>query len=266
VILRLITSFLSLVLITGCTQKQSEISIPFALEFGGQPILCGPAESATVLSDMRFYVSDLEVMTEEGESAGIALVPDGAWQHEDIALLDFEDGTDSCDNGTTEVNSTIHARLAQGDYRGLRFTVGVPFDRNHGDPLLAQPPLDDSAMHWHWRAGYKFLRGGVRSADDSFWIHLGSTGCQGTVGNISACSKPNRVVVELPGFVPGRDAVVVSLSALTEGADLGDTIASDCSSGPSEEACAAPFAALGLQFDGNGEPATQTVFGRREIE
>ena len=85
------------------------------------------------------------------------------------------------------------------------------FDLNHDNPLTAEPPLDDPDMHWHWRSGYKFLRAGIRTATDGFWIHAGSAGCEGTVGNITGCRFPNRIDVFLPDFVPGVEHRQVSI-------------------------------------------------------
>ena len=114
-------------------------------------------------------------------------------------------------------------------------------------------------MHWHWRAGYKFMRAGIRNRNDSVWLHLGSTGCEGTVQNISGCAAPNRVTVELSDYSSDGDKIAIDLSALFGNANLHDGIPGDCSSGPSERACAEPFSALGLPF-AQEDAKRQTVF------
>jgi uncharacterized repeat protein (TIGR04052 family) len=264
VVHRLLLIFPIIWLLAGCSDREAEIAIPFLVEFDGQETGCGTAESAPALGDLRFYVSAPEIVAEDGRTIGIELVPDGIWQQADIALMDFEDGTLSCENGTTEINTSLRVRLPNVGHRGFRFTIGVPFEHNHDDPLLAEAPLGDSAMHWHWRAGYKFLRAAIKTPTDGFWIHLGSTGCQGTVQDITGCNKPNRVNVNLPDFVIGEDSVVVNLSGLVADTDLGDGIPSDCSSGPAEDACVAPFKTLGLEFESGKSLDTQTVFKQRE--
>jgi len=147
-----------------------------------------------------------------------------------------------------------------GEYRGLRFTVGVPFSLNHANPMTAGPPLDDPAMHWHWRSGYKFLRAGIRTENDGFWIHVGSTGCEGTVGHVTGCRSPNRIQIELPEFAPGGSAVAIDLAALVAGIDLDDEVPGDCSSGPAESSCTAPFGALGINHSTGKQEGTQSVF------
>lgn len=248
---------------TGCGEPPAQVTIPFSPIYGTTAIGCNETGAAAQLSDLRFYVSDVQLISADGASVAVRLTADGRWQQPDLALLDFEDGTGGCDNGTRETNTALQGVAEHAEYAGLQFTVGVPFPRNHADPLQAEPPLGDAAMHWHWRAGYKFLRVGVRTPDDGFWLHLGSTACEGTVRNITGCRSPNRVTVRLDGFVPGRDAVAIDLQALLAGVNLDDSVASDCSSGPAEQACDAPFRALGLDFSGTGPRTQQSVFRRR---
>jgi uncharacterized repeat protein (TIGR04052 family) len=234
--------------------------IDFAAQYSGQPLSCATRANEPALTDLRLFVYDVELRTMDGAWRSLHLDSDDNWQQSGLAMVDLENGRGACLNGTSEMNAGITGRLPRDGYRGLRFVLGVPFDSNHADPLTAAAPLDDSAMHWHWRSGYKFLRAGLASGSDGFWIHLGSTGCEGTIGNITGCRQPNRVRVELDDFVPGESTVVFDFSALLEGTDLGDRAGSDCSSAPSETSCQAPFAALGLAFGSNSPAAVQRVF------
>ena len=251
----------------ACEPKQREMSIPFTVEFNGQVLRCD--DSATVsLSDLRLFVHDVEFRDASGAAVTGQLVRDGTWQSRQVAMLDLETGTGACDDGTLPVNDALQVSIP-GDVspetmKGLGFTLGVPFELNHDDPLKAAPPLDDSSMHWHWRSGYKFLRAGVETADDGFWLHLGSTACRGTTGNISGCDQPNRVRVELAGFRPGHDGVVIDIGRLFDGIDLEDGIRSDCSSGPTEPACPDVLSAFGLG-ESDGE-LSRGVFTARPLE
>lgn len=247
----------------SCSDARAPLSIAFLPAFDGQQLACGDSGDAVQLTDLRFYVSDIRLVTADGELVDMPLETDSLWQQTDLAFLDFETGEGHCDNGTSNVNSFLRGYAREQNYVGLRFTVGVPFERNHADPLLATAPLGDGAMHWHWRAGYKFLRAGVRTADDGFWLHLGSTGCKGTVQEITGCSSPNRVHVELNDFVPGRDVVEVDLAALVAHVSLDDGIATDCSSGPAETTCVAPFVALGLDHKTGKASSSQQVFRKQ---
>ena len=252
-------------LLVACARPSVPVSIPFVAQFGSEPLGCGEQSDAAQLTDLRFYLHDLQLISSEGNAIPVALEVDGSWQQHDLALLDFEDGSDQCLNGSDATNVILRGSVPDAKYHALSFTVGVPFDRNHSDPLQAIAPLGDPAMHWHWRAGYKFMRTGIRTATDGFWLHLGSTGCEGTVKNISGCKFANRAHVRLNDFVLGRDTVVVDLAALTSNVDLADALPTDCSSGPAETACEAPFRAMGLDFRTGETAFEQTVFRLRQL-
>ncbi len=246
--------------LAACSEPRTSVEIPFVATWGDQAMSCDDGAAGITLNDMRFYVSRVELIDDSGAAVELELQPDQAWQSTSVAMIDLENGQGACLNGTQAMNDSMTGSAPAGDYRGVRFVVGVPFGLNHANPLTAEAPLDDAAMHWHWRSGYKFLRAGVDHADDGFWIHLGSAGCEGTVQNISSCRFPNRVTVQIDDFEPGRDSVVIDLQALTGGTDLLDGAATDCISSPAEESCVAPFRALGLDHASGAAGNAQSVF------
>lgn len=237
------------------------MSLEFIATWHGRPLQCSGA--GIRLTDLRFYVSSVALLDSDGNEHGLEMIEDGRWQQAGVALIDLENGAADCENGSLAMNAQLSGMIRAAELSGLRFIVGVPFELNHANPLAAQPPLDDAAMHWHWRSGYKFLRAGVTTGSDGVWLHLGSTGCEGTVRNISACSRPNRILVELSEFSPQTGQIEVDVAALFQDVDLDDGNRSDCSSGPAEESCAEPFRALGLEFDtktAGSRPSSQNVF------
>lgn len=234
-------------MVSACSGPQQTLEIQFVPRFGGQPISCSGGAAGIAMTDLRFYVHDLRLLSAGGEIA-IKLLEDPLWQSREVALLDFENGAGECVNGTQQTNTVIRGRMPQGEYSGLRFRIGVPETLNHADPLRAQAPLNYSEMHWHWRSGYKFLRAGIKTGNDGFWMHLGSSRCEGTSGNVSGCRAPNRPSVDLPAFLPGVSRVEVDLQQLAREIDLADGTPSDCSSGPAEAGCETAFRALGLDF------------------
>jgi uncharacterized repeat protein (TIGR04052 family) len=248
-------------LCVSCDQWDLGVDIRFLATWNGEPLDCNSA--APALSDLRFYVSDPQLIDSEGRIHDVRFATEMPWQNDAVALIDLENGEAACTNGTPEVFEQLVGVARAGEYRGLRFTVGVPFSLNHANPLTAGPPLDDADMHWHWRSGYKFLRAGIRSEDDGFWIHVGSTGCEGTVGHITGCRSPNRVQIELPEFTPGKSAVAIDLAALAAGTNLEDGEPDDCSSGPAETSCVGAFAALGINHATGEQEGTQSVFSVR---
>lgn len=248
-------------ILASCSQWDQPVEIPFVATWQSHAIDC--ASSGTALSDLRFYVSNVRLVDAQGLDHDIRFATEMAWQNDAVAYIDLENGAGSCENGTTGRSDHVLGVARAGEFHGLRFTIGVPFRLNHANPLIAKPPLDDPDMHWHGRSGYKFLRAGVRTGDDGFWIHAGSAGCDGTVGNITGCSFPNRIEVYLPDFTVGEDTVSVDLTELVTGVDLYDETRSDCSSGPAETSCVAPFAALGIDFSTGEQSGPQRVFSVR---
>ena len=242
----------------SCEQWDLPVEIPFVATWHGDPIACDSV--APALTDLRFYISDPQLLDSEGRWHDVRFATEMSWQNDAVALIDLENGEGACVNGTPEVLSDMGGVARAGEYRGLRFTIGVPFSLNHANPMTAGPPLDDPDMHWHWRSGYKFLRAGIRTENDGFWIHVGSTGCEGTVGHVTGCRSPNRIQIALPDFTPGKSTVAINLAALAAGTDLNDEVPGDCSSGPAESACVAPFSALGINHSTGKQEGTQSVF------
>ncbi len=250
-----------LICLSACSAKRIPVHVDFEASWAGQALRCEGADMA--LTDLRFFVSNVILLDANGVQHNVTLTPDERWQQDGVALIDLESGNKACSNGTADMNPSIKGTVVAGEFVALKFSVGVPFELNHANPLLAQPPLDRAAMHWHWRSGYKFLRAGVSNATDGFWIHLGSTGCEGTIQNITGCHFPNRVSVELPGFSADTNTITVDLAELFTGVDLDDGVRDDCSSSPAESTCARPFESLGLAFKGETHQRAQRVFQRR---
>jgi uncharacterized repeat protein (TIGR04052 family) len=257
---------LSLLFIASCSVPQQDVEIPFQIRFGERSLTCTSDIDGVALTDLRFYVHDIRLVTVDNDEHRLTLIDDPLWQSTELALLDFESGEGRCTNGTEQTNDVIRGRVPRGDYTGLKFRIGVPEHLNHADPLRADAPLSYSFMHWHWLTGYKFLRAGLAGENDSFWIHLGSARCERTAGNATGCRSGNRPAVVLSPYVPGKDVVELDLQALVNGIDLEDGTPSDCSSGPSETECQMPFIALGIDFSSGDAIDAPTVFrvGQRE--
>lgn len=264
-----------------CQQTQP-VTIRFTAQVGSETFACGQTYHGVGTSksdiqgrDFRFYVSDVRLVDAVGTETPLDLDQDGRWQLDDLALLDFENGSGSCSNGTPDTNSVIKGSAPKGNYTGIRFTLGVPFNKNHTDPLKQPSPLNLTAMTWVWNAGRKFARldVSVSGKKQAFPIHLGSTGCTPNDTEITVptkCQAPNRVAVEFAGFDPGKDIVIADLGALLQGSDMmagevpakmesGMTMGSGCMSGPKSATCGPLFASLGLPF-GDSAGGQQAFF------
>jgi uncharacterized repeat protein (TIGR04052 family) len=253
--------------LAGCGLEP--VTIRFAGRVGSEPFACGQLYQGLgttgvqfVPSDFRFYVSGMRLIDHQGREVPLLLEQDGRWQVEDVALIDFEDKTEPCGLGTVDTNTSVRGMAPPGDYRGLRFVLGIPFHLNHGDTATAPAPLNLSAMFWNWRGGYKFMR--VDEALGLFHVHLGSNGCVSRLPAVppSHCSHPNRGEVILPEFDAAGDIIVADLAALLADNDLEENqedTAPGCESGLDDRDCEPLFRNLGINF-GNGlpDPSRQT--------
>lgn len=245
------------------TDSLTPITIRLQAMVADAPFQCGQSYSgigttgaSITASDFRFYVHNVRLVNARGDTVRAALAPLAPWQDRDVALVDFENGTATCANGTPETHPEITVLAPAGEYRGVAFTMGVPFARNHGDLASQAPPLSLSRLFWSWNAGYKFLRVDMRatqgdSAATAWVIHLGSTGCTGAPGAKAptSCSHGNRPEIALSGFDPAHDVIVADLAALLSRSDVRKNqpqTAMGCMAAPNDADCGGLFASLGL--------------------
>jgi uncharacterized repeat protein (TIGR04052 family) len=239
------------------------VTLRFAATAAGVPVACdariagvGARASTIVPEDLRFYVSDVRLVGPGGAETPLALDDDHAWQSQGVALLSW------CADGRADLHDTIAGTAPAGDYRGVRFSIGVPDRLNHADATIAQAPLNVTGMFWSWRDGYKFLRLEMRTfgppgTRPSTWlVHLGSTACADDNGT-TRCARANRPAVALTNFDWRRNVIAMDVHELLASTDVlarGSGCMMD-----SREACAGVLSALGLREDGSGASA-QTVF------
>ncbi len=284
----LITGLVAGVGLKVSAQAPESVTLRFAAHVGDQPFDCGETYELGSLStpmrvsDFRFYVSDLHLVDRAGNRVPLELEQDGQWQFETVALLDFEDRSGACVNGTVDTRDVVVGTVPAGDYVGLQFKLGIPFELNHGDVVLAPSPLNLTSLWWNWRGGYKFVRidlepsqpqagldsstliagtqllthgsghGHGGSQARGFAIHLGSTGCQAAEGNqqpTQPCQHPNLAEVEFTSFDPATNVVVADLAALVAETDVTtnqpDT-PSGCMSGRDDSDCDAILSRFGI--------------------
>lgn len=261
--------------------QSQPVEIRFDARVGSEPAHCGQAYSnigtakaGMQFQDMRIYVSAVKLIDAQGREVPVTLTPDGQWQSDQVALLDFEDQTGNC-NGNPGTNMVVRGSVPKGDYNGLVFEIGVPQAVNHQDPTLAAAPLNVTGLTWPWRAGYKFTTidletsggAGGPNAATGFSIHIGSTDCgDGPLMKApnAPCKVSNRSSYRLDGFNPASSRVVLDFAALLADTDItvnAPRTASGCMSGPDPD-CAAIFDRLGLTFD--GKPSTGQKWVRAE--
>jgi uncharacterized repeat protein (TIGR04052 family) len=260
---------------TDAPTSGSAFTIRFAGMVGSQMFSCSQpypmmgmgSASTWTPKDFRFYVHDVRLVTADGE-VPLTIDTMGAFQGQNVALLDFENDTGACAaEGSPETNSEIRARAATtitAAIRGIKFKLGVPFMLNHREPSSSPAPLNLSAMWWAWNSGYKFLKidGNTAGLPMGFNIHLGSTGCMGNnAGPVNPCSAPNVGEVSLDNFNPTTNRIVADLAALVSMSNLEMNAAGapGCMSGATDPECPPIFSALGIPF-GSATAGTQRFF------
>lgn len=260
------------------TDSLVPITVRFQAVVGSQPFACGTtyqgvgtSKASITASDFRFYVHDVRLINAKGDTVRAALRAEAPWQDSDVALLDFENGTATCSNGTPETRESVVVMAPPGTYKGVAFTVGVPFNRNHVDVAKAPPPLSLSRLFWSWTGGYKFMRVDMRatagdSAATPWVIHLGSTGCSPAATAttpVANCTHPNRSTVTLDGFNPATDIATADLGAMLSRSDLRKNqpqTAAGCMSADNDTDCGGLFASLGLAHSASTGADTPKFF------
>jgi uncharacterized repeat protein (TIGR04052 family) len=218
----------------------------------------GTSKATLTPSDFAIYVHDVKLLKADGSEVPVTLDQDGVFQNGTVALLDFEDGTGPCSNGNAATHMAVEGTVPQGKYTGVRFTVGVPFERNHLDLATQPSPLSVTRMFWAWNTGHKFARFDAKSSEGKSWVlHLGSTGCTPTGSAVAApttCAQENRVTITMAQFDVDADAVMADAGTLFAG--NGGAANQVCMSSPKSPACAPMFASMGIPFNGQTQPQT----------
>ncbi len=244
------------------------VTLSFDAQVAGAPFVCGQeyanlgTQSSTLsANDLRLYISDVQLLDASGEATAMTLTQDDKWQYQNLALLDFEDGCGG--NGNPDLRTTIVGEVPAGDYVGVRFTLGVPFELNHADAAVAPSPLNLTSMFWNWNGGYKFLRmDGAARGIPGWRLHLGSTNCEADAdGKIMSCAQPNRPTITLESFDWTQHSIVLDVADLLAKTDLDSDVAGPpgCMSAPTDVECEHYFDTLGLPW-ADGSAPTQTAF------
>jgi len=281
---------LALLASPAISMADGETEIRFVGQVNGQPFECGKSytnvgtsKSIVTPSDFRMFISDVRLIDANGNAIALQLTQDKTWQVDNVALIDFENGTSHCRNGTGPLNQSVRGTVPHGDYKGIEFTLGVPFVLNHGNPTIAPAPLSSTAMFWNWQGGYKFLKFDMATTGQSeailpadeqgggnasgFSVHLGSTVCASASKTTAPgdCKNPNRVTVRFDSFDPAKDVVIADIGAVLANANVdvnAPKTAVGCMSFPNDADCPPIMKAFGLPYD--GQPGGVQQFFRKK--
>ncbi|WP_034343005.1 MbnP family protein [Deinococcus misasensis] len=142
------------------------LTLNLNLTVGPAPLKIGdtlstPSGIPLTLGTVKLYVSEVALIQQDGSFLPIP----------GVRLLDFQ-------NGQSQVK-VLDADVPTGNYKGIRFSVGVPKELNHLDPTFQKAPLGvDSGMVWAWNPGYVFLKiegkANLGLEQKSIALHLGT--------------------------------------------------------------------------------------------
>ncbi|MBX3212891.1 MAG: metallo-mystery pair system four-Cys motif protein [Labilithrix sp.] len=232
---------------SGDAAGPAPVTIRFkAVDGDGKDFKCGASAlnvgglTDVMPGDLRLFVYDVALLKAGGEVVPVTLADDGKWQHQGVALLDFEDATAECafvifgKAKSADTNVSLRGTPAsEGPFTGVRFTLGVPPALNHTDVAVAPAPLSSTGMDHGAADGRQFLRAsfystttGATGNGDHNLIMLRSVCNELTAdggappADADACAKPNRPVITLErtgGFDPSQNDVVLDVERLFAG-------------------------------------------------
>ncbi len=267
----------------GSGPTTQKVTLQFRAKVGDEPFACGEtyaaqgsADTEVTPQDFRFYVSDVRLISKGGDEIPFVIDTRPGFQAQDVALLDFEDGTEGCKNGNPQLNDIVTGTVPPGEYEGVVFSLSVPEELNHENPATLPDPLQAGGMTWGWLYGYKFIRAELAATTPpgAGVFHLGSIGCdntpegQGGAGGeggapgpnngappTTTCSQPNRTEIRLTSFDAPNDVIVADIGAMMAGVDL----STEAMCHGMGAACGPLMATVGLDEMG-GPLTTQSAF------
>jgi uncharacterized repeat protein (TIGR04052 family) len=232
-----------LFLLIGCSDKKQTNHLSFNPVFEKEAVSCQSkienGNDSWHINQFQFYISDVELQDEKGvwTTWQMQVTP---FQHDNVSLVGQHCSDDNSGNWQIAFSQPINI----DHYTNIRFSLGVPFEKNHLNPLKQETPLNYSSMFWVWQTGHKFLRLEMSSAKSNWLFHLGSTGCSAASAlraPSEECLYPNLININLP--LSQSVDMKIDLSKLFEGLILSEETM--CQSEHDNEACQQLFKNLG---------------------
>jgi len=213
---------------SSCSRLNDAQSLEVEIWHNGSPLNCNAFESnqqVWSVQQLAFFMSNIKLSDENTEyQPQLSSTP---WQTDDVVLIqpdlagcitesEGEDKTAQNDHSTSKALKTNHylqfsAPVDLDSSEQFSFTLAVPFELNHQNPLLQPSPLNLPSMFWSWRSGHKFFRLDMQAPGKNWVFHLGSVGCAAASTMRSPqeeCVQPNRVSFHLDKMHDGAKLVM----------------------------------------------------------
>jgi hypothetical protein len=185
------------------TAKNANLELKVNLRVGDMPLEIGKmyktASGVEYSVDLlNFYASSVALVKPDGSLLnlpGVSLTKFGAegMNHSGSSAMTSSAAPKMMAGGqlnkamNTQGATFFKASVPAGEYRGVRFEIGVPENLNHRDASTVQLPLGlESGMFWAWNPGYIFFRFEGKAMIDGqarpFLLHLGTDAYRLPVG------------------------------------------------------------------------------------
>ena len=235
---RLIILGMFVIVTGGCSDNSGQSTLTVSPMFKQQRLSCHSLlnidDKIWQYQTLQFFISQVAVKNNNGQWR-LWEMKENAQQTSNIALLGEDCLTNnSAQNGRWQLD--FKSAIDIKNVERIRFMVGIPFKDNHLNPLRQTSPLNESSMFWVWQTGHKFLRLEMKSEDDNWLFHLGSTGCESASvmrSPANECAQPNRIYVEFD--LDNKGEIMFDLAQLLEGINLNAD--SRCLSAPNNVTC-----------------------------
>ena len=186
---------------------------------------------------LLFFVSSIEIK-DDNEQWHKAKLKVSQYQTQSLALIGERCG----DQENWQLNFDDQVDINNAEE--IRFTLGLPFEVNHLNPLTQPSPLNVPSMFCGWQKGHKFLRLEIKNDVDNWLFHLGSVGCKAASplrAPQQECLFPNRFTYTLPLDNSNKDKITkklnikISLDRLLKDLILNNSLS--CQSAPENNQC-----------------------------
>ena len=155
---------------------------------------------------LKFYVSNVQLVKADGSSqavSGLSLASFGDAPTNTTAGKMLEGGQ-MYNPKTTQGETVFTLNAPAGEYKGIRFEIGVPKDLNHRDASTVAMPLGlESGMFWAWNPGYIFFRLEGKTMVDGkpqpWLLHMGTDNWRLNVNQFDLATNKIKIVVDGKG-------------------------------------------------------------------
>jgi uncharacterized repeat protein (TIGR04052 family) len=242
--------FLLILLLPSCSDESNYNQLHFSPVFANNIIQCQSALTVNGVNwqveQLQFYINTVEYQQTQGKWLTWPMKTN-AYQSSNVALLG-----DHCETqGKSNANWVIEfaSSVEFNKNTKVRFTLGVPYELNHLNPLTQKSPLNDSSMFWVWQSGHKFLRLEMITKNDDWLFHLGSMGCKAQSAMRSPkapCLYPNTTTFEITmdSSTKINNRIIFDLEKLIKGIKLINS--NNCQSNVDNPSCQQLFKNIAL--------------------